>query len=138
MTAPTTAPAMHGLILFAHGARDAQWAQPFEAVAARVRAQRPRQPVRLAYLELMTPSLGDAAAELCAAGCRTVSVLPLFLGQGGHLKRDLPQLVQRLHATHPEVRFVLRHAAGEHAALIAAMASVAVEALDAAAAPAAE
>ena len=27
----------HGLILFAHGARDPRWAEPFEAVAARVR-----------------------------------------------------------------------------------------------------
>lgn len=125
---------MHGLILFAHGARDPQWAEPFEAVAARVRALRPQQPVRLAYLELMAPSLADAAAELCAAGCRTVSVLPLFLGQGGHLKRDLPQLVQQLHAAHPAVHFGLRHAAGEHEALIAAMAAVAVETLDAAAA----
>ncbi len=126
---------MHGLILFGHGARDAQWAEPFEAVAARVRSQRPQQPVRLAYLELMAPSLADAAAELCAAGCRTVSVLPLFLGRGGHLKRDLPRLVQQLHAAHPAVRFVLRHAAGEHDALIAAMAAVAVETLDEAADP---
>jgi sirohydrochlorin cobaltochelatase len=30
-----------GLILFAHGARDPRWAAPFEAVAARIRAQRP-------------------------------------------------------------------------------------------------
>jgi sirohydrochlorin cobaltochelatase len=123
---------MHGLILFAHGARDPQWAQPFEAVAARVRAQRPQQPVRLAYLELMAPDLSQAAAELCADGCRTVSVLPLFLGQGGHLKRDLPRLVQRLHEAHPAVDFVLHPAAGEHAALIAAMAAVAVVTLDAA------
>jgi sirohydrochlorin cobaltochelatase len=121
---------MHGLILFAHGARDAQWAEPFEAVAARVRALRPQQPVRLAYLELMAPSLGEVAADLCVAGCRTVSVLPLFLGQGGHLKR----LVQQLHEAHPAVRFLLHHAAGEHAALIAAMAAVAVETVDAAAA----
>jgi sirohydrochlorin cobaltochelatase len=123
---------MHGLILFAHGARDPQWAQPFESVAARVRAQRPRQPVRLAYLELMAPDLSQAAAELCAAGCRTVGVLPLFLGQGGHLKRDLPLLVQRLREAHPAVDFVLHPAAGEHAALVGAMAAVAVGAIDAA------
>ena len=121
---------MHGLILFAHGARDAQWAQPFEAVAARVRAARPAQAVRLAYLELMTPDLGQAAAELCAAGCRSVAVLPLFLGQGGHLKRDLPRLVQQLREQHPQVHFTLHAAVGEHAAVTAAMATAALEALD--------
>jgi len=46
-----------GLILFAHGARDPRWALPFEAVAARVRAQRPGVPVRLAFLEFMAPTL---------------------------------------------------------------------------------
>jgi sirohydrochlorin cobaltochelatase len=36
-----TAHMTQGLILFAHGARDPRWAEPFEAVAARCRAQRP-------------------------------------------------------------------------------------------------
>ena len=56
-----------GLILFAHGARDSRWAAPFEAVAARVRAAAPGAEVRLAYLELMTPSLPEAGAALSPA-----------------------------------------------------------------------
>ena len=119
-----------GLILFAHGSRDPLWAEPFEAVAAQVRAARPHAQVRLAYLELMAPSLAEAAAQLCAAGCRSVAVLPLFLGRGAHLKRDLPQQVQALHTAHPQVHFRLCAAAGEHAALVAAMAAVAAQTLD--------
>ena len=53
---------MNGIVLFAHGARDPRWAAPFEAVALRVRAQRPDARVALAYLELMAPTLADAAA----------------------------------------------------------------------------
>jgi sirohydrochlorin ferrochelatase len=37
---PLDAP-MTGLILFAHGARDPRWAEPFEAVAARMCARGP-------------------------------------------------------------------------------------------------
>lgn len=121
-----------GLILFAHGARDAQWARPFEAVAAEARRARPGCQVRLAYLELMPPDLAQAARELDEAGCRAVQVLPLFLGQGGHLKRDLPRLVEGLRAAHPRMRFDLQGAVGEHPAVVAAMASVAVGLLDAA------
>ena len=44
-------------ILFAHCARAARWAGPFEAVAAQVRAQAPGAAVRLAYLEFMAPTL---------------------------------------------------------------------------------
>jgi len=40
--------------MFAHGARDARWAGPFEQVVAKLRAARPAQPVRLAFLEFLS------------------------------------------------------------------------------------
>ena len=119
-----------GLILFAHGARDARWAAPFEAVAERVRRARPGAAVRLAYLERMTPGLPEAGAELARAGCTRVVVLPLFLGTGAHLRSDLPLLVEALQAAHPATRFELRGAIGEAEAVVAAMAEVAGAALD--------
>lgn len=119
-----------GLILFAHGSRDARWAQPFEAVAARLRRARPGREVRLAYLERMTPDLAQAARELDDAGCRDVQVLPLFLGAGGHLERDLPRLVEGLRAAHPHLRFSLQTPVGEHPAVIDAIAAVAAGLLD--------
>ena len=49
MNAHTQTPE-HGLLLFAHGARDPAWALPFEAVARRCRDERPAQPVVLAFI----------------------------------------------------------------------------------------
>lgn len=118
-----------GLILFAHGARDPAWASPFEAVAARVRQARPDAEVRLAFLELMTPSLPEAGAALAAAGCTQVAVLPLFLGAGGHVRKDLPRLVDALRAAHPDMTFELHGAVGENPAVIAAMAEAAARTL---------
>lgn len=115
-----------GLILFAHGARDPRWAAPFEAVAARIRAQRPQLQVQLAFLELMTPDLATAGATLAAAGCRRVQVLPMFLGTGGHLRRDLPPMVSRLQAQHPQVQWQLQAAVGEHPLVGEAMAAAAL------------
>jgi sirohydrochlorin cobaltochelatase len=119
-----------GLILFAHGARDPRWAEPFEAVAARVRAERPGLKVRLAFLELMQPSLADAGSALVAEGCGSIQVLPLFLGAGGHVRKDLPLLVEALRATHPGVAVTLHPAAGELPAVHAALAQVALDLLD--------
>jgi len=118
-----------GLILFAHGARDPRWAQPFEAVAERVRLQRPAAAVRLAYLELMAPDLPTAGAELAAAGCTQISILPLFLGTGGHVRRDLPLLVDSLRAAHPAVGFTLHPPAGEADIVIDALATAATQAI---------
>ena len=115
-----------GLLLFAHGARDARWAQPFEQVAAAVRAARPAQPVRLAFLEFMAPDIRAAAAELAGDGCAQIDVLPLFLGAGGHVRKDLPPLLDELRALHSGVVFTLHAAVGETPALIAAMAEIAL------------
>jgi sirohydrochlorin cobaltochelatase len=122
-----------GLILFAHGARDPRWAAPFEAVATRVRQARPDAQVRLAFLEFMTPALPDAGAELVAARCTHVHVLPLFLGAGGHVRRDLPLLMDALRTAHPAVAFSLHTAVGEVDSVIDAMAQVATQTLGAAA-----
>jgi len=116
------------IVLFAHGARDPRWAEPFEAVAAHVRAAAPGCPVVLAFLELMTPSLGAAVERLAAAGATRVDVVPLFLGSGGHLRHDLPPLVDALRGAHPALAIRLHAAIGEHPAVVEAMARAAVAA----------
>jgi sirohydrochlorin cobaltochelatase len=115
-----------GLLLFAHGARDPRWAEPFEAVAAEARRLRRGQPVELAFLEFMTPQLPQAAASLVAAGCNHIDVVPLFLGAGGHVRRDLPDLLDAVRQRHPGLTLRLHPAVGEQPALIAAMAGVAL------------
>jgi sirohydrochlorin cobaltochelatase len=119
-----------GVILFGHGARDPRWADPFRAVAARVQARAPQVQVRLAFLELMAPDLPTAGAELVAAGCTAVTVLPLFLGAGGHVRKDLPLLVEALRAAHPQVRWLLEPPAGELPSVIDALAGAALQALE--------
>src|SRR6266478_9325870 len=102
-----------GLILFAHGSREPGWAEPFEQLAARVRVTAPEAQVRLAFLELMEPDLTGAAAQLVSAGVDTIRVVPIFLGQGGHLRRDLPLLIDELRAQFPGAQFECAPAAGE-------------------------
>ena len=112
-----------GLVLFAHGARDPRWAEPFERLRERVARAAPEAQVILAYLEFMSPDLAAAAATLCAGGCRKVILLPVFLGQGGHVRNDLPQLLQGAAARHPECEFRLAGAAGENDAVLDAIAA---------------
>lgn len=116
-----------GLLLFAHGARDPNWALPFEAVVERIRSAAPEVAVALAYLDFMTPGIVDAGDSLAAAGCTRVEVVPLFLGAGGHVRKDLPLLVERLRQAHPAVEWLLRRTVGEDEAVIAAMAQCALQ-----------
>ena len=121
-----TTPPIHGLLLFAHGARDPRWALPFEDVARRVRAQAPDLRVELAFLEFMAPNLGDCARTLVEEGYDAISVVPMFIAQGGHLKNDVPVLMDELRNAHPDVRFVLSPPVGETETIVQAMASYAL------------
>ena len=115
------------VILLAHGARDPAWATPFEAVAARMRERAPEAIVKLAFLELMAPTLEDAATDLLARGCTQVAIVPAFLGMGGHVRRDVPAQLERLRQAHPGVGFTLHCALGETPHVIAALADAAID-----------
>ena len=117
---------LNGILLFAHGARDSAWAQPFEAATAllrqRLAAQGEGTQVRLAFLEFMTPSLREAGTDLAACGCQQVTIVPLFLGAGGHVRKDLPALMSDLSSQYPAVEWRLSRAVGETDLLIQALA----------------
>lgn len=116
-----------GLLLFAHGARDPRWSLPFEAVVQKIHAHEPGLPVVLAFLEFMAPTLCEAGDQLAARGCSTVSVVPLFLGAGGHVRKDLPELLAELSRRHPDVTWTLTPAIGEADRVVQAMADAALD-----------
>lgn len=117
-----------GLLLVAHGARDPRWSAPFEAVAAHVVAAAPEAAVQLSFLEWMTPRTVDGGTSLTLQQCTHIDVVPLFLGSGGHVRHDLPALVQQLREQHPEVTWTLKPPIGEQELVINAMAQAAVQA----------
>ena len=116
-----------GLVLLAHGARDPAWATPFESILARVRERAPEAIARLAFLELMSPRLDEAARELAALGCTRIDVVPVFLGMGGHVRRDVPAQLEALRHAHPGITWALHDAVGETPHVIAALANAAIE-----------
>ncbi len=122
---------MEGLLLFAHGARDPAWARSFEAVAQRVAGRRPDTPLQLAYLEFMPPTMAEAADALAAAGCTTVHIVPLFLGSGGHVRKDVPALIDSLQAQYgSRIDWQLHSTIGDHPLVTEAMAEAALQTLD--------
>ncbi len=115
-----------GLVLFAHGARDPRWAEPFERLRHKVAALQPDAPVTLAYLELMTPDLPTACAALVAQGATKIRIVPIFLGQGGHVRQDLPALAAQVQALHPDVPIELAIAIGDDDAVLDRIAAVCI------------
>lgn len=117
------------LVLFAHGARAQSWAAPFERLREQSQARLPGVPVALAFLELMEPRLPAAVDALVRDGVDDITVVPVFLGQGGHLLRDLPELADAIRAAHPGLRLQLAGAIGEDPDVQAAMTDYCVRSL---------
>lgn len=114
------------LILFAHGARDPEWASSMRRVQEGIRSRMPEIAVELAFLEFMSPGLPECAAQLIATGATRIVVLPMFIARGGHLRRDVPDLLQALRERYPDVEFLLGNAIGEHEIVVQAMVEVAL------------
>jgi sirohydrochlorin cobaltochelatase len=71
----------------------------------------------------MRPTFDEAVAALAAAGVSCIRVVPLFLGPGGHVKQDLPQLVERAAAARPRLSIRLEAPIGEQPQVIEAIAA---------------
>jgi sirohydrochlorin cobaltochelatase len=114
-TEKTASTIQQGLMLFAHGSRDRAWAQPFEAMLAKVKAAKPELPCGLAYLELMQPDFAAQTALLVAQGVRHIRVLPVFLAVGKHLRVDLPEFIEMAKTQYADIglTFEALPAAGE-------------------------
>lgn len=109
------------IILFAHGARDPGWAQPFRKIKSAIEARRPSTTVELAFLEIMEPALADAVAGLVKSGHGRITVAPLFMAQGGHLKNDLPKILDAIRAEYRGSEITLLPAIGEVDAILDAI-----------------
>jgi len=118
------------MILYAHGARDARWAEPFELLLGRVREKRPELPVALAFLDYLEPDLRLTAQALAAQGITTIRIVPLFFGRGGHLREDFPRQMAAVRAALPQVQFEVVEAAGEAPAVLEALAEFALAGLE--------
>jgi len=101
------------LIAFGHGSRDPLWAETLIALGDRLRREMPGTDVELAYLEFMRPTLAECVDMLWLRGCRSIAVLPVFVGEGSHLRKQLPQLVEAARAGREGLSIELLPAMGD-------------------------
>jgi sirohydrochlorin cobaltochelatase len=123
MTSSTTT----GTILFAHGSRDPQWREPFENILKKMQTLS-TAPTSLAFLEFTTPTLEQAIDDMVSAGVKKITIVPVFLAVGSHVRKDLPNLLAAARLKHPELALQASTAIGEQHAIQEAIATFALAA----------
>ncbi|MFF4100680.1 sirohydrochlorin chelatase [Streptomyces sp. NPDC001903] len=86
------------LVAVAHGSRDPRALPAVLTLLDRIRELRPRLDVRLGHIELNRPLLGETLRTASGAAV----LVPLLLGRGHHVKRDIPAAAAR--AAHLDTR----------------------------------
>jgi sirohydrochlorin cobaltochelatase len=122
-----TLSATTGTILFAHGSRDPQWREPFEGILKKMQTLS-TAPTSLAFLECMTPTLEQAIDDMVGAGVKQITVVPVFLAVGSHVRKDLPILLEAARLKHPDLELQASAAIGEQPAIQEAIAAFALAA----------
>ena len=105
------------LILLAHGSKDPKWCKSFENLV--VGAGHDLH--LLAYMDLVEPSLFSVTKQLSNNGTKKIKILPLFMSGGGHIDKDIPELVKELKAKFPNIDFEILPPIGEHPKVILEM-----------------
>ncbi|MGW1884846.1 sirohydrochlorin chelatase [Streptomyces sp. NPDC001970] len=116
-TAQALTPTAPALVAVAHGSRDPRALRTVTRLLDRVRELRPGLDVRLGHIELDEPLLPDTLAALTAHGDREAVLVPLLLGRGYHVKRDIPAAV----AGAPGLRARIAQPLGPHPLLVEAL-----------------
>lgn len=115
------------IVLFGHGARDPQWAEPMKRLQSILTAQLPDVQIELAFLELMAPSLPDTVDCMALGGVEHIQVVPIFFGRGGHLKNDFPVIMAQMKQKHPSLSIEATAAVGQWDAVWQAIATEIVQ-----------
>lgn len=116
-----------GTILFAHGSRDPQWRAPFEGILKKMQTLSTTR-TSLAFLECMAPTLEQAIDDMVGAGVKQITVVPVFLAVGSHVRKDLPILLAAARLKHPGLALHASAAIGEQHAIQEAIATFALTA----------
>jgi sirohydrochlorin cobaltochelatase len=113
--------------VLAHGSKDVRWQHPFNELTAELKARLGVDSVRLAYMEFISPTLSDVAAEAVRDGKLELLVLPLFLAAGAHLAEDIPAQVADARMHFPQLQIKLVPPIGEHPRVKALFQEIACE-----------
>lgn len=112
---------MDTIILLGHGSPAEKGNQAMDEIALRLSDRMPDVDVRCSFLRFGEPNLSKAVDEAVKKGASRIIVHPYFLGKGGHIVSEIPQLVEEARHKHLGVEFILTEPLGFHPGLVDAV-----------------
>ncbi|MFQ5984017.1 MAG: sirohydrochlorin chelatase [Alphaproteobacteria bacterium] len=93
-----------GVLLCGHGSRDAEGIDEFKGLTRTLARRLPEYPVKSAFLEFARPVIREGLDSLRREGVTRILALPGMLFAAGHVKNDVPSVLNTFAAGHPGLR----------------------------------
>jgi sirohydrochlorin cobaltochelatase len=93
-----------GVMVCGHGSRDDEAIGEFAAVAAGIARRLPQYPVASGFLEFARPIIRDGLDKLRGQGVERILTVPGMLFAAGHVKNDIPSVLNEYTAQFPQLR----------------------------------
>ncbi len=119
-----------GVMVCGHGSRDPDAVREFQAVARGIEERLPHYDVESGFLEFARPIIRDGLDALMARDVRRILAIPGMLFAAGHVKNDVPSVLNAYAAQHPGLEILLGRDLGIDLKLIRAAGARIQEALD--------
>ena len=119
-----------GVMVCGHGSRDAGAVREFASVAEGLRKLMPEMPVEYGYLEFATPIIRDGLDALRERGVTRILAVPGMLFAAGHVKNDIPSVLNTYAAQNDGVTIELGKELGIDPKMIRAAGARIQQALD--------
>ena len=98
---------MRALLIVAHGSRRKESNDEVRRLTARIEENSGPafNVVMCAFLEISSPQIDSAVADLVDAGATEIKVFPYFLAAGTHVVHDIPAIIDEQRDAYPNVQF---------------------------------
>ena len=93
----------YGVMVCGHGSRDEEAVKEFQAVAQGLKERLPQYEADWGFLEFATPVISKGLDALRAKGIRKVLAVPGMLFAAGHVKNDIPSVLNAYQVQNPEL-----------------------------------
>ena len=93
-----------GVMVCGHGSRDMEAITEFQSVAAGIATRLPQYPVASGFLEFAKPIIREGLDKLHQQGADHILAVPVMLFAAGHVKNDIPSVLNTYAVQHPGLR----------------------------------
>ena len=109
---------MDAVVYIGHGSRSNEGNAQFITFVQSVMKEIPFQKQKIAFLELVKPTINETLEKLIEEGAERILVVPVLLFAAAHHKQDIPEAIKVVQGRYPHVSFVITDPFDVHSNMI--------------------